>query len=95
MMAITAESRGQTFCFLSDLLPMTPHAQPTWVTAFDLYPLQSIESKMQWLAAAANLLPQENRQSNSRAMYIPTAVLGAVLLVAAAGTAAVVWKVWR
>ena len=53
MMAVTAESRGQTFCFLSDLLPMAPHAQPTWVTAFDLYPLQSIESKMQWLAAAA------------------------------------------
>ncbi|HYM13863.1 MAG TPA: hypothetical protein VEU62_24205 [Bryobacterales bacterium] len=33
-----------------------------------------------WLAAAANLLPPENRQSNSRAMYIPTAVLGALLL---------------
>jgi glyoxylase-like metal-dependent hydrolase (beta-lactamase superfamily II) len=53
MMAVTAESRGQTFCFLSDLLPMTHHARPTWVTAFDLYPLQSIESKMQWLEAAA------------------------------------------
>jgi hypothetical protein len=53
MMVVTAESQGQTFCFLSDLLPMTPHAQPTWVTAFDLYPLQSIESKTQWLEAAA------------------------------------------
>jgi hypothetical protein len=53
MMAVTAESQGRTFCFLSDLLPMTHHAQPTWVTAFDLDPLQSIESKTQWLKAAA------------------------------------------
>jgi glyoxylase-like metal-dependent hydrolase (beta-lactamase superfamily II) len=52
MMAVTAESQGRTFCFLSDLLPMTYHAQPTWVTAFDLDPLQSIESKLEWLAAA-------------------------------------------
>jgi len=54
MMVVTAESRGQTFCFLSDLLPMTHHVRPTWVTAFDLYPLQSTESKIQWLGAAAN-----------------------------------------
>jgi Tfp pilus assembly protein PilN len=33
-----------------------------------------------WVASAANLLPPEQRQSNSRAMYIPTAALSAVLL---------------
>jgi Tfp pilus assembly protein PilN len=33
-----------------------------------------------WLGAPANLLPPEHRRSNSRAMYIPTAVLGALLL---------------
>jgi hypothetical protein len=33
-----------------------------------------------WLGAAANVLPVELRQSNSRAMFIPTAILGAVLL---------------
>ena len=33
-----------------------------------------------WLGAAANVLPVEHRQSNSRAMFIPTAILGAVLL---------------
>lgn len=33
-----------------------------------------------WLGAAANLLPVEHRQSNSRAMFIPTAALGALLL---------------
>jgi hypothetical protein len=36
-----------------------------------------------WLGAAANLLPVEHRQSNSRAMFIPTAVLGAFLLLVA------------
>jgi hypothetical protein len=36
-----------------------------------------------WLARAANLLPPERRASNSRAMWIPPAVLGAILLVLA------------
>jgi Tfp pilus assembly protein PilN len=33
-----------------------------------------------WLAPVANLLPPEQRRSNSRAMYIPTVVLVALLL---------------
>jgi glyoxylase-like metal-dependent hydrolase (beta-lactamase superfamily II) len=53
MMVVTASSGGRTFCFLSDLAPMTAHVQPTWVAAFDLYPLQSIESKVRFFAAAA------------------------------------------
>jgi glyoxylase-like metal-dependent hydrolase (beta-lactamase superfamily II) len=53
MMAITAESRGQTFCFLADLVPTAAHIQPAWVAAFDLYPLEAIESKTRWLTAAA------------------------------------------
>jgi glyoxylase-like metal-dependent hydrolase (beta-lactamase superfamily II) len=52
MMAVTAESLGQTFCFLSDLVPTAAHLQPSWVAAFDLYPLESIESKNRWLQAA-------------------------------------------
>jgi glyoxylase-like metal-dependent hydrolase (beta-lactamase superfamily II) len=52
MMVITAESAGRTFCFFSDLVPTTMHTQPTWVMAFDLFPLQCIESKIQWLGAA-------------------------------------------
>ncbi|HUI77030.1 MAG TPA: MBL fold metallo-hydrolase [Bryobacteraceae bacterium] len=54
MMVVTAESAGGTFCFLSDLVPTAFHLQPTWVAAFDLYPLQSIETKTKWLTAAAN-----------------------------------------
>jgi glyoxylase-like metal-dependent hydrolase (beta-lactamase superfamily II) len=53
MMAITAESGGRTFCFLSDLVPSTAHVPPTWVAAFDLYPLETIDNKIRWLRAAA------------------------------------------
>ena len=53
MMVITAESGGSTFCFLSDLVPTAAHLHPTWVAAFDLYPLESIENKTKWLGQAA------------------------------------------
>ncbi|SPE37502.1 Beta-lactamase domain protein [Candidatus Sulfopaludibacter sp. SbA3] len=53
MMVITAESQGQTFCFLSDLVPTAPHLQPSWVTGLDLYPLDTIENKILWLTRAA------------------------------------------
>ena len=52
MMIVTAESRGQTFAFLSDLVPSTAHLPPTWVMGFDLYPLDTIESRMKWLTRA-------------------------------------------
>lgn len=41
-----------------------------------------------WLAPAANLLPAEYRRSNSRTMYLPTAVLGAILLILTGALAA-------
>jgi len=36
-----------------------------------------------WLGSTVNLLPPEQRRSNSRAMYIPTAVLGVLLFLVA------------
>jgi glyoxylase-like metal-dependent hydrolase (beta-lactamase superfamily II) len=54
MMVVTAESAGETFCFLSDLVPSIAHLPPTWLTAFDLYPLETIPNKVQWLGAAAD-----------------------------------------
>ena len=54
MMVITAESRGQTFCFLSDLVPTAAHLQPTWVAGFDLYPLETIDTRTRWLTRAAD-----------------------------------------
>ncbi|MBV9504477.1 MAG: MBL fold metallo-hydrolase [Acidobacteriia bacterium] len=53
MVVITAESCGRTFCFFSDLVPTRHHVRPTWIAAFDLYPLESIETKVGWLDAAA------------------------------------------
>jgi len=50
--AETGATRGRTFCFLADLVPTAAHIQPSWVAAFDLYPLETIESKIQWLQAA-------------------------------------------
>lgn len=54
MMTIAAESRGETFCFLSDLVPTVAHLTPSWVAAFDLYPLETIESKTLWLNRAVD-----------------------------------------
>jgi glyoxylase-like metal-dependent hydrolase (beta-lactamase superfamily II) len=54
MCVIVVESGGDTFCFFSDLVPTAAHTQPTWTLSFDLYPLQTIESKHQWMGAAAD-----------------------------------------
>ncbi|MEO7649967.1 MAG: MBL fold metallo-hydrolase [Bryobacteraceae bacterium] len=53
MMVVTAASNGGVFCFFSDLVPTAAHVTPSWVPAFDLFPLQSIESKTRWLTRAA------------------------------------------
>lgn len=57
--AETAETRvGQpqdsvpTACYISDLIPTTAHIDLTWGMSFDLYPLDTIESKKQYYARA-------------------------------------------
>ncbi len=50
---ITADSGKERFCFFSDLVPTAAHVRPTWVAAFDLYPLEVIETKTRWLTAAS------------------------------------------
>jgi len=52
MMAVTARSAGRTFCFFSDLIPTAAHVTPSWVAAFDLFPLQAIDNKTRWLDRA-------------------------------------------
>ena len=52
-MIVLASSAGRTFAFLSDLVPTVHHVTPTWVAAFDLFPLESIDNKLRWLAQAA------------------------------------------
>jgi glyoxylase-like metal-dependent hydrolase (beta-lactamase superfamily II) len=41
-----------TACYISDLIPTSAHIDLTWGMGFDLYPLQTIESKKQYYAQA-------------------------------------------
>ncbi len=46
-------AKGETLttaCYISDLIPTTAHIDLTWGMGFDLYPLQTIESKKQYYA---------------------------------------------
>jgi glyoxylase-like metal-dependent hydrolase (beta-lactamase superfamily II) len=48
MQAVTVTSGGKTACYISDLMPTTAHVDLTWGMGFDLYPLQTIESKKEY-----------------------------------------------
>lgn len=52
MWAIFLRSAGKTACYISDLIPTTWHLEPTWVMAYDLFPLESIENRKKYYAEA-------------------------------------------
>jgi glyoxylase-like metal-dependent hydrolase (beta-lactamase superfamily II) len=52
MQAVIVESGGLTACYISDLIATTAHIDITWGMSFDLYPLQTIESRKQYYAKA-------------------------------------------
>jgi glyoxylase-like metal-dependent hydrolase (beta-lactamase superfamily II) len=52
MQAILVSSGGQTACYISDLIPTSAHLDPNWVMSFDLYPLETIESRKRYYAQA-------------------------------------------
>jgi glyoxylase-like metal-dependent hydrolase (beta-lactamase superfamily II) len=52
MQAVMIKSGGKTACYISDLIPTTAHIDLTWVMAFDLCPLQTIESRKRYYAQA-------------------------------------------
>ena len=52
MQAILIQSGGQTACYISDLIPTSAHLDLNWVMAFDLYPLESIESRKRYYSRA-------------------------------------------
>jgi len=45
-------SHPSTACYISDLMPTTSHIDLTWGMGFDLYPLDTIESKKEYYARA-------------------------------------------
>ena len=52
MQAILLQSGGKTACYISDLIPTTSHLDLNWVLAFDLYPVETIESRKRYYAEA-------------------------------------------
>jgi len=52
MQAVVIDSGGKTACYISDLIPTTAHLDLNWVMAFDLYPLESVESRKRYYARA-------------------------------------------
>jgi glyoxylase-like metal-dependent hydrolase (beta-lactamase superfamily II) len=52
MQAVIVQSQNRAACYISDLMPTTAHIDLTWGMGFDLYPLQTIESKKEYYAKA-------------------------------------------
>ncbi|MGA9472608.1 MAG: MBL fold metallo-hydrolase [Terriglobales bacterium] len=47
-----ADGGNKTACYISDLIPTSWHLDLTWVMAFDVFPLDTIESKKNYYARA-------------------------------------------
>ena len=43
---------GQTACYISDLIPTSAHVDLNWVMAFDLYPMETVESRKRYYSRA-------------------------------------------
>ena len=52
MQAVFVQSAGKTACYISDLIPTTAHLDLSWVMAFDLFPLETIESRKRFYSQA-------------------------------------------
>jgi glyoxylase-like metal-dependent hydrolase (beta-lactamase superfamily II) len=52
MMAVFIRSGGKTACYISDLIPTAWHLDVTWVMAYDLFPLETIENRKRYYSKA-------------------------------------------
>ena len=52
MQAVIVTSRGKTACYISDLIPTAAHIDPSWVMAFDLSPIDTIDSRERYYSEA-------------------------------------------
>jgi len=43
------ESKGQTAAFVADLIPTTAHVPDAWIMGFDLYPMDTLAAKKQFV----------------------------------------------
>ncbi len=53
MMIVLVRSGGETWCHFADLVEYASQLTPTWVSAFDLFPLKTIANKTELLGRAA------------------------------------------
>jgi glyoxylase-like metal-dependent hydrolase (beta-lactamase superfamily II) len=49
LQAVIITGGGKTLAFVADLLPTRHHVPLPWIMAYDLYPLQTLETKRQWI----------------------------------------------
>jgi glyoxylase-like metal-dependent hydrolase (beta-lactamase superfamily II) len=47
--AVVIRSGGKSLAFVADLLPTRHHIALPWIMAYDLYPLQTLETKRAWI----------------------------------------------
>jgi len=52
LQAVFIRSGGKTACYISDLIPTTWHLDITWVMAYDLFPLETIENRKKYYEQA-------------------------------------------
>ncbi len=52
MQAIMVQSGGKIACYISDLIPTSAHLDLNWVMSYDLYPLETVESRKRYYAQA-------------------------------------------
>jgi glyoxylase-like metal-dependent hydrolase (beta-lactamase superfamily II) len=52
MQGVVVTSGGKTACYISDLIPTSAHIDLTWVMAFDLSPIDTIDSKRRYYERA-------------------------------------------
>jgi len=50
--AVMIESKGKTAAFAADLIPTTAHLPAAWIMGFDLYPMDTLAAKKQFLDEA-------------------------------------------
>lgn len=43
--SVVVRSNGKVGCYIGDLIPTTAHLHPTWVMAYDLFPLDTIDNR--------------------------------------------------
>lgn len=52
--AVKITGGGKTVAFVADLLPTRHHVPLPWIMAYDLYPMQSLETKRRWIPRIVN-----------------------------------------